>query len=703
MRTLLLALMLSAGTAFAQPDSTSFQTSAPWSPELDLQSDMAIVYGVNPSFQVRLDSWRAQGYTLGMMTGISWGRYGDYYMQDGRLKVEEIQTTKDGTVRMHGNSSTVGYNVPTPAYVAFIQQHIEPAIQEGVEHIFLEEPEFWANTGWSEGFKRIWQDRFGEPWQPPDTSPATQYRASRLKYELYFEALRDVMNHIDAKAAEKGLSIDVHVPTHSLVNYAQWRIVSPFTRLTDIPTMDGYIAQVWTGTARTHNRYNGRARERTFETAYLEYAQMTAMTRPTGRRVWFLADPIEDNPWRSWEDYKRNYEATITASLLHPEVADFEVMPWPNRIFRGEYPLTDQDIESGPRVDIPDEYATQVLVVINALNHITGEQDVTWDAGTEGIGVAVSDSMMFQRAQPNPSDPHLGSLYGQALPLLKHGVPVKLVQLENVPEALDGIRVLLLSYEHQKPLKPDYHDAIKAWVEGGGRLIYIGDNTDPYHHVAEWWNGNGQTDRTARDALLETLGVGEDACHEPKPLGQGFVRVHDRRADALANERGGADALLNMVREKMDLETQHYVRLDRGPFAIVSVFDEIEDEQALTLNGQYINLFDSMLRVITNPVLEPGQRAVFVDLERAANLGLDVPAAAARLIESRRSGNTLAFTTRGPLGITARARVLLQSPPVTITTQPEIPMRIEYDEASKTLWLEWENQAAPVEMRITAG
>jgi hypothetical protein len=56
------------------------------------------------------------------------------------------------------------------------------------------------------------------------------------------------------------------------------------------------------------------------------------MTAPTGRKVFFLTDPIEDRV-HDWSDYKRNYQATFTAKLLYPMVADYEVMPWPERIY----------------------------------------------------------------------------------------------------------------------------------------------------------------------------------------------------------------------------------------------------------------------------------------------------------------------------------------------------------------------------------
>ena len=77
------------------------------------------------------------------------------------------------------------------------------------------------------------------------------------------------------------------------------------------------------------------------------------------------------------------------------------------------------------------------MTVINALNDME-QTDIAWDCGTRGIGVVVSDTMMFQRGDPNPSDAHLGSFYGLAMPLLKHGIPAEPVQLENatIPGAL---------------------------------------------------------------------------------------------------------------------------------------------------------------------------------------------------------------------------------------------------------------------------
>jgi hypothetical protein len=194
---------------------------------------------------------------------------------------------------------SIGFQTPAgfPAAIAH-----EPSFDD-------RQPEFWARGGWSESFKREWQDYYHEAWQAPDSSPDAQYRASKLKYFLYGRALSRVFEFVKTYSREHNRSVPCYVPTHSLINYAHGRIVSPESSLIDVGT-DGYIAQVWTGTARTPNVYNGRREERTFETAFLEYGAMQNLVRASGRRVWYLNDPIEDNPNHSWKDYRRNWENT---------------------------------------------------------------------------------------------------------------------------------------------------------------------------------------------------------------------------------------------------------------------------------------------------------------------------------------------------------------------------------------------------------
>ena len=410
-------------------EKTTFQTSNPWKPLTDVRADVAIVYSVKDhhrksemSFEQRVQTWRDRGYTTHFMTGIAWGEYQDYFTGewDGKMHLDEGQVTQKGDTIWHGRM--VPYIVPSENFINYMKEKvIKRVIDAGIDAIYLEEPEFWARAGYSEAFKREWKAYYGFDWRPQHESPENTYLSNKLKYHLYYRALNECFNFAKEYGKSKGMNVRCYVPTHSLVNYSQWMIVSPEASLASLPGMDGYIAQVWTGTSREPNYFNGKRKERVFETAFLEYGSMESMTAPTGRKMFFLTDPIEDWP-RDWVDYKKNYQATFTAQLLYPMIADYEVMPWPDRIYEGLY-RTSADSEEKEK--IPRFYSTQMQVMINILNHMPLSENKV--SGSQGIGVLMSNSLMFQRFPTHHGyeDPQLSNFYGQALPLLKRGVPVK--------------------------------------------------------------------------------------------------------------------------------------------------------------------------------------------------------------------------------------------------------------------------------------
>src|SRR5690606_20322509 len=371
-RKLLPALFLTnalLATAFAQ-EKTAFQTAHHWIPEIDVRSDIAIVYGVSErgkmSFEERVKSWRDRRYQTHFMTGIAWGQYDDYFLGrwDGKDHLGEGQQTVEGDTIWHGRN--IPYVVPVASFIAYMKERvIKRVIDAGISSIYLEEPEFWARAGYSEAFKKEWQNYYGFPWRPQHESPENTYLSGKLKYHLYYHAIDQVSAYAKEYGKTKGMDVKVYIPTHSLVNYSSWQIVSPEASLASLPGIDGYIAQVWTGTSREPTYFNGLKKERVFENAFLEYGSMVSMTAPTGRKLFFLTDPIEDWP-RDWADYKKNYEATFTAQLLYPMVANYEVMPWPERIYTRPYKLANSD----EKVLIPQYYSTQMQVMVNALNNI---------------------------------------------------------------------------------------------------------------------------------------------------------------------------------------------------------------------------------------------------------------------------------------------------------------------------------------------
>src|SRR5215831_3584176 len=131
-------------------ERTCFQTSRPWSPQCNLRSDVAIVYGIDGRLPERIESWRDHGYRIHVMTGVAWGQYQDYLYGrfDGTNHVDEAQTDRYGNKISHGGD--VYYMCPGENYGKFLCVGIQRALDAGAEAIHLEEPEFRSEEHTSE-------------------------------------------------------------------------------------------------------------------------------------------------------------------------------------------------------------------------------------------------------------------------------------------------------------------------------------------------------------------------------------------------------------------------------------------------------------------------------------------------------------------------------------------------------------------------
>jgi hypothetical protein len=449
--------------------------------------------------------------------------------------------------------------------------------------------------------------------------------------------------------------------------------------------------------------------------AYLEYGSGIELARGSDRHLWFLADPVEDRPNQGWDTYRAGYHATVAASLCWPEVGSYEVMPWPWRVFTGRYPRRSDGSGGEP---IPQAYASEILAVANALRAMPSAP-VAWDAGTPGVGVLFSDTMMFRRNGPRDADPNLSAFYGLALPLLLAGMPVRPVGMELLAEVTPGqqhameghsdaagspdTRVLLLSYDGMTPPSAAAHQALAEWVQGGGALLCFGSGDGPYETLPGWWH-----DEEARQDLwhnlLRRIGAEQD---RPGPwpdlfrrmgldlapaaglhrVGRGLVLVEPRGPIALAGDPTGAatvrarlrDALAALGPEAPAYREQGYLSIRRGPYLIAAVLAEGAHATPLRLTGRYIDLFDGDLPVRQDVTLSPGDCAFLLDLDRLRRgpfqqdepapagqtpTSACVAAAAARIDEERVDERSLHFRATGPTGTTAVIRLWLPAPPV---------------------------------------
>jgi len=682
---------------------TTFQTSNRWRPITDVRADAAMIYGAGGNFEERVQSWRDRGYIAHFMTGIAWGGYQDYFTGkwDGEMHLDEGQVTERGDTIWHGRM--VPYIVPSLNYIKYMKEvHVKRVIDAGIDAIFMEEPEFWARGGYSESFKREWQDYYGFEWRPQHESPENTYLANKLKYYLYYRALNEVFTYAKEYGKTKGMDVKCYVPTHSLVNYSQWMIVSPEASLASLPCVDGYIAQVWTGTSREPNYYNGLPKERVFETAYLEYSCMESMTAPTGRKMFFLTDPIEDWP-RDWVDYKKNYEATFTAEILFPLVDNFEVMPWPDRIYGGLYRVSATSEETA---HIPRHYSTQMQVMVNSLNKMPYSENLI--GGTNGITILMGNSLMFQRypIHQDYTDPQLSNFYGEALPLLKRGVPVKTAHLENLgfKETLEGTKILLMSYSNMKPMDPEAHKYLAKWVKKGGIIIYSGRDNDPFQTVYEWWNQNGNNYAAPADHLFKLMGIPAGAEAGTYNYGKGKVCIirQDPKEYVLAD--GGEAPLIEKIEELYDgvLTYKNYFHLERGMYDIASCMDESVTDEPYAIEGTLIDLYDPELPVLPAKVLHPGQQCLLVNLDRVENPEKpQVLAAASREYDEQITENSYSYICKSPINTTNVARVLLPAVPKSVKVDGvEVFDATEWNSFSKTYRVKFENSPDGVKVEF---
>ncbi len=722
---LLVAVLLSPGcrqqkAGNALREKTAFQTANAWKPSIDVRADVAIVYSVKDhhgdngmTFEERVQSWRDRGYVTHFMTGIAWGDYQDYFtgQWDGEPHFDEGQVTQQGDTIWHGHM--VPYIVPSENFIEYMKEtKIKRVVDAGIDAIYLEEPEFWSRAGYSEAFKREWKAFYGFDWRPQHLSPENTYLSNKLKYHLYYRALQECFSYAKAYGKSKGMEVRCYVPTHSLINYTQWQIVSPEASLASLDCVDGYIAQVWTGTSRTPNYFNGQAKERVFETAFLEYGCMESMTAPTGRKIYFLTDPIEDRP-RDWADYKKNYQATFTAQLLYPHIANYEVMPWPGRIYEGLYQMS---ADSETRETIPRFYSTQMQVMVNALNDMPLSENKL--SGPAGLSVLMSNSMMFQRFPTHQGyeDPQLSNFFGLALPFLKRGVPVKTLHLENVSnrETWKDTKILLMSYSNMKPFSSQGHQYIADWVKRGGVLVYCGRDSDPFQNVLEWWNTGDNDYKAASEHLFEKLNIKVPADKDSQfKVGDGTVYVIRRDPKEFVLEPDSDQPFVSRIKELYEQnEPQgpfHFKNnffLERGPYDLIAVMDESVSSEPYILNGRLIDLFDPKLPVVEQKTVYPGEQAFLLNVDRVPHQDKpQVLASAARITQEKVEADSYSLVAKSPSNTTCVMRLLLASNPgkIMLTDNKGKPLEEalwDWDEKSQTGLLTFENSPEGIHVKL---
>ena len=739
---------------------TGYQASGDFRPSVDLQCDFVMVYGIDDTMPDRIRQYREKGYVIHLMTGIAWGEYQDYLdgKWDGRKHWDEGQVERSGKDVIH--NPTVPYMVPTVSFSEYLTERMKIAVDKGVEAIHVEEPEFWDRSGYSEAFKREYEIYYKEPWRPQHEDLDVQYKSARLKAYLYSRAIDRVSAALKEYAkVVYNRDLRFYVPTHSLLNYTQWKIMSPEAALINIPTVDGYIAQIWTGTSREANVYEGVYKERTFETAYLEYGVMQELVKGTGRRMWFLNDPIEDLPSYTWENYEYNYRKTAAASLLHPHIWHYEICPWPHRVFDGRYPRFQPNIakkdetsyETDQSRPIPGSYSTLLSGMFQLFGDME-QKEFCFEGAGDSVGICMSDSGLFQRTFPdgivngrklgdrfamakhkntgNPVDEEAAEalmkeiredesllldfiqsdafpqFYGMSLPLLKYGLPVRPVQLDNVRRFagyLDTLKVLILSYEYIKPEAPDINTAVLSWVMNGGTLLYIGDGSDPFHRIDSWWRKSGY-ENPARH-LFRLAGMEETPEDGVYPAGNGKIVVWNMVPAKICLSRELAQEYRYKVKDALESlglswEFRNDLTLHRGPYIISAVMDESVTDEKKVWEGLFADLGENDYPVITHKEIGPDETALLFDFDTIREETFRVIGTSARVLDAQTDDGGFQLKLKTADKIRAYTRVRLPqkaAAALAVDAQGQhVPMEVNWDDASRTLLLCYDSHSEEV-------
>lgn len=732
---------------------TGCQDRSPWSPETDLQYDFIMVYGIDQEMPERIRKYREKGYVIHLMTGSAWGEYQDYLNGewDGANHWDESQTDRYGKMILHGKD--VPYMCPTIPFSEYIIEKLKPAVDAGAEAIHFEEPEFWDDGGYSKAFQREYEAYYKVKWRMPHTSLEARYKSSALKVYLYKRLVSDVSRGIKAYAETVGKEIKFYIPTHSLVNYTQWKILSPEGLLIDIPTVDGCIAQVWTGTSRVGNVYKRNYNERTFETAFLEYGIMQELVRGTGRKMWFLHDPIEDNPEYTWENFEKNYLKTVAASLMHPMVHNYEVSPWPSRVFKGVYPkkmVVKSGIRGGEEIEgakpIPRSYANRLSAIFQMLGDMDHE-GTGFYADEARFAVFMADSGLYERTYPDTVLTSKGGVkemnerfisiikkkregkeadleeeelfkkiendeanfndyvtsgpfpqfFSMALPLLKEGVPIRPIQFENLSRYegyLDEYDHILLSYEWMKPQSKEDHIKIARWVQNGGTLIYVGDGSSPYHGISAWWNTGENRYKEPAEHLFETMRLPlENGVYKS---GKGKVMCFRVSPARLSLKSEATDAWVrDVIQETMpEYAPKNHFIMKRGPYRIAACMEECRVTSPVSICGNFIDMLSDDFACVFQKTIGPGEVAILYDLDYIKN-DVAVIATTARIESMIKTGNGYKIELIAASNIDVMMRLKLDAKGEKVSASDETGeikgILSSFDEKSDTLFIKFES------------
>jgi hypothetical protein len=206
--------------------------------------------------------------------------------------------------------------------------------------------------------------------------------------------------------------------------------------------------------------------------------------------------------------------------------------------------------------------------------------------------------------------------------------------------------------------------------------------------------------------LFDILGIPKNA-EGLYRIGLGVVVSARLSPAALTYERNGAETLRTFahraaIAAKLQWKETNALVLQRGPYIIAAGLNEsIPNSRPYVLHGQFINLFDSTLPVLTNVRLTPGSRSLLLTLDTpSAGTSPAVVAAACKIRDVQASKTKLRFLSDGIADTNAFVRVRTRLRPANISVNGKPLEQKDYKITRNTLLVHFLNSVDPVRVEI---
>ncbi|MCQ6559364.1 S-layer homology domain-containing protein [Paenibacillus mendelii] len=753
---LLAAVMLFSVPTYAQGEPvvndvvrTTFQTAAAGEDETShVLADSVMVYISNPaSLESKIGAWTGKGYQVDVMMAVN-RDMNDYVPGnfDGQNHEDEIQLDKDGNRFTHPTDVHVPYMVPTENWNKYVYELSRRSIEAGAKRIVFEEPDVFLKSGYSEAFKREWQTYYGQPWVAPDSSRDAEYKAQKLKVYLSYRTFKEVSEKIKTHSP----GTEVLIAAHTGISYLMYGITTSNYDYYNIPTIDGYIGQVWSDTALVPVPYAGKSERRMFESAYIDYSSFANLKLGNdGKQLYALADPKADSGSYGWQEYEDFYKTTIAAQLMQPQFKQFEVVPWAERGF----------------AQAPGSYKTVQTNVFRALQDMY-DKPASVEAGTSGIGVLYSDTISQMASSGS-----VNSFYGPMVPLVAKGLPIQVIPVENLTKtgALSDTKVLFASYDVWKAVDGNgspqtgikVNEAIRDWVNGGGVLVYTG-GSGASDSLSEWWQdqnmpspkqdlwnklglavtkektstGTADVELQAASAANGAFGgrgsvviprhftvtsadlgagavplytAGGKAAAYEQPVGSGKVIVVGVTPAYFAASQTASQLIRDIAKYAVEQAGETYTETNvmkavRGPYTAIQT---LEQPAQIQLQGSYIDLFDDRLPVVGGMTEMMAESNMLVlDISGKAAVKPEILFASGSLTDVGEMPDTTEYTlsgtpnSRASTRIGAPAGVYPQAVGGTDKNGSPVTVSWEWENSSKTLLIRHDHRKDGVKISV---